>query len=173
MKICDLQNGDLLFVRGFSAMSKAIVNIEKDSKFSHVGIYFDGLIYHATKKYGVTKQNLSLYLDEEDCVVCVYRYPDLDVAKVKSEAEKYLGLPYNHSFYPDDKGFYCSEYVADILPVFDTVKMQFGDGEVLISEYWQNYYSELGLEVPVGQEGTNPNQLSQSDKLIYIDVLEF
>lgn len=58
-----LQNGDLLFMSDESELSKAI--IETTEKYSHVGIYFDGYIYHASKKKGVAKQKLEDYLTEE------------------------------------------------------------------------------------------------------------
>ena len=48
-----LKNGDLLFMSDESDFSKAI--IETTDKFSHVGIYFDHMIYHASRKHGVTK----------------------------------------------------------------------------------------------------------------------
>ena len=55
MTIASLKNGDLLFIRDSSDFSKAI--IKTISTYSHVGIYFDGMIYHASQKLGVSKQN--------------------------------------------------------------------------------------------------------------------
>ena len=54
MYINNLQNGDLLFMRDNSEFSKAIIETTKE--YSHVGIFFDGMIYHASRKYGVVKQ---------------------------------------------------------------------------------------------------------------------
>ena len=51
-----LQNGDLLFMNDESDLSKAI--IETTEKYSHVGIFFDGMFYHASRKRGVAKQKL-------------------------------------------------------------------------------------------------------------------
>ena len=172
MKISELKDGDLLFIRGLSDISKAITDIDRQSCYSHVGIYFDGMIYHATSKYGVVRQNITEYLNEEEREVSVYRYPLIDCAKVKAEAVKYLGLPYNHTFYPDGEGFYCSQYVSKILPVFDNVPMKFGDDTHEVSQFWADYFAELGVKVPLGLEGTNPFQLSQSDTLVFIDMLE-
>ena len=56
MNVSILQNGDLLFMSDQSEFSKAI--IETTEKFSHVGIFFDGMIYHASRKRGVAKQKL-------------------------------------------------------------------------------------------------------------------
>ena len=68
-----------------SDFSKAI--IETTSTFSHVGIYFDGMIYHATRKLGVAKQNLEEYLAEEKKEVFVYRYPEIDAEIADLEAK--------------------------------------------------------------------------------------
>ena len=51
-----LQNGDLLFMSDESELSKAI--IETTEKYSHVGIYFDGYIYHASRKKGSGKAEI-------------------------------------------------------------------------------------------------------------------
>ena len=71
-----LKNGDLLFMSDESDFSKAI--IETTDKFSHVGIYFDHMIYHASRKLGVAKQNLDEYLKEEKREVFIFRYPQID-----------------------------------------------------------------------------------------------
>lgn len=65
------------------------------------------------------------------------------------------------------------EIDAEILPIFDIIPMKFGDGEQEISDYWQKYYEELGMQVPVGQPGTNPGQLARSEKLRYIGKLDY
>ena len=88
-------------------------------------------------------------------------------------AEKYLGCQYNHSFYPDNGQFYCSQYIAEILPIFDVVPMKFGDCKKEISDYWKKYYEELEVPVPVGQLGTNPGQLAKSQKRHYIGKLDY
>ena len=60
---------------------------------------------------------------------------------------------------------YCSQYIAEILPIFETIPMKFGDGDQEISDFWSDYYRELGLPVPVNQPGTNPSQLAASPLL--------
>lgn len=164
MKIQDLQNGDLLFTVGQSEMAAAIRTAT--GSYSHVGIFFDGEIYHATLEKGVAHQPLSQLLEEGD-MYHVFAYPEIDAASVFKEAKSHLGKSYNASFCAESEGFYCSEYIAQILPIFETIPMQFGDEENLISNFWQVYYEDLGLAVPIGQPGTNPSQLAQSAKLIY------
>ena len=104
---------------------------------------------------------------EKEDIYHVFAYPEIDASAAFKEAKSHLGKPYNASFYPESEGFYCSAYIAQILPIFETIPMQFGDEENLISNFWQVYYEELGLAVPVGHPGTNPSQLAQSAKLIY------
>lgn len=166
-----LKNGDLLFMSDESDFSKAI--IETTDKFSHVGIYFDHMIYHASRKLGVAKQNLDEYLKEEKREVFIFRYSQIDAEIIKERAERYLGCEYNHSFYPDNGKFYCSQYIAEILPIFDIVPMKFGDGEKEVSDYWKKYYEDLGVPVPLEKPGTNPSQIAKSEKLKYIGKLDY
>lgn len=164
MKIQDLQDGDLIFTVGSSEIAAAIR--AATGSYSHVAIFFNGEIFHATQEKGVVNQDLSDFLQDED-VYDVYRYPAIEAEAAFKRAKLRLGKPYNFSFYPQSDSFYCSEYIAEILPIFDTIPMQFGDEENLISDFWQEYYWDLGLAVPLGQPGTNPSQLAQSRKLIY------
>lgn len=169
MRIRDLQNGDLLFMRDVSEMSQAIQ--KATGQYSHVAIYFDAMLYHATKDKGVIKQKLNDFLENDSHAIFVYHYPDIKVEQVQAAAEHLLGRPYNHSFYPDNGSYYCSQYIADILPIFETIPMQFGDDKHTISEFWQQYYDELGVAVPLNQSGTNPSQLAQSEHLQYLGEL--
>ena len=44
--------------------------------------------------------------------------------------------------------------------------MKFGNGEQEISDFWSEYYRELGLAVPLNQPGTNPSHLATSPLLV-------
>ena len=157
-----LENGDLIFVKNDSDIGQAIQ--ESTGKYSHVAIFLDGQVYHATAEGGVLAQSLEDFF-EHGKVYDLYRYEQIDCIEVKKRAESLLGAPYNASFYPDGDGFYCSQFVAEILPIFETIPMKFGDEEEEISPFWLNYYRELGLAVPLDQPGTNPSQLAQSPHL--------
>lgn len=172
IKTKDLMEGDLFFISDSSELSQAIKGIDLGSRFSHVGIFFDKMIYHADFKKGVIKQNLGLFLKDTEKEIFIFRCPLIsNFPDIKNHAEKFLGLPYNYSFYPDGKGLYCSQFIAKILPVFKTVPMKFGDGKKEISDYWKKYYEELGVPVPLNLEGTNPSQISQSENLVFIGKL--
>ena len=158
-----LENGDLIFVKDDSDIGQAIQ--ESTGHYSHVAILLDGQIYHASGKAGVVCQKLTEFLESE-CLYDIYSYPKIDIQKVKKRAIQHLGAPYNFPFYPDGGGFYCSQYIADILPIFETIPMKFGDEEQEISDFWRGYYKELGLSVPLNQPGTNPSQLAVSPLLV-------
>ena len=157
-----LENGDLIFVKDDSDIGQAIQ--ESTGNYSHVAIFLDGHVYHATVEGGVLAQVPEDFF-EAGKVYDIYRYEQIDCTEVKKRAESHLGAPYNASFYPDGEGLYCSQYIADILPIFETIPMKFGDEEEEISPFWIDYYKELGLVVPLDQPGTNPSQLAQSPHL--------
>ena len=157
-----LENGDLIFVRDHTEIGQAIQ--ASTGNYSHVAIFLDGKVYHATVEGGVLVQAPEEFF-EAGKVYDLYRYPKIDLKEVKKKAESFLGSPYNISFYPDGDGFYCSQFIAELLPIFETIPMKFGEDNQEISDFWRDYYRELGLAVPLNQPGTNPSQLAQSSQL--------
>ena len=159
-----LESGDLIFVKDLSDMGQAIQ--ESTGNYSHVAIFLDGQVYHATVEGGVLSQSPEDFFEAEK-VYDLYRYAKIDCPEVKKQAESLLGSPYNASFYPDGDGFYCSQFIAKLLPIFETIPMKFGDDTQEISDFWSEYYRELGLAVPLNQPGTNPSQLAASPLLVF------
>ena len=158
-----LENGDLIFVKDDSDIGQAIQ--ESTGHYNHVAIFLDGLIYHASGKVGVICQK-PIDFFESDCLYDIYYYPKIDIQKVKKRADQHLGDPYNFSFYPDGDSFYCSQFIAELLPIFETIPMKFGNDVQEISDFWREYYRDLGLPVPLNQPGTNPSQLATSHLLV-------
>ena len=158
-----LESGDLIFVKDDSDIGQAIQ--ESTGHYSHVAIFLDGKVYHATMEGGVVCQEPVDFF-KSDRVYDICRYPGIDLKEVKKLAVSFLGAPYNASFYPDGDGFYCSQFVAEILPIFEPIPMKFGDNMQKISDFWRDYYKELGLVVPLNQPGTNPSQLAASSLLV-------
>ena len=109
-----LENGDLIFVRDESDMGQAIQT--STGNYNHVAIYLDGMIYHASGQAGVVCQEPADFF-EPNHLYDLYVYPEMDIQSVKEKACKHLGAPYNASFYPDGASFYCSQYMAEILPI--------------------------------------------------------
>ena len=158
-----LENGDLIFVKDDSNIGQAIQ--ASTGNYNHVAIFLEGQVYHAMVEGGVLAQSPEEFF-EHGKVYDLYCYAKLNHKEVKKLAESFLGDPYNASFYPDGDGFYCSQYIAKILPIFETIPMKFGDGEQEISDFWRGYYQELGLSVPLNQPGTNPSHLATSPLLV-------
>ena len=157
-----LENGDLIFVKDDSNIGQAIQ--ESTGHYSHVAIFLDGQVYHATVEGGVLAQSPDEFFEHEK-VYDLYHYEQIDCTEVKKRAESLLGAPYNASFYSDGDGYYCSQFIAELLPIFETIPMKFGKGDQEISSFWEDYYRGLGLAVPLDQPGTNPSQLAQSPQL--------
>ena len=158
-----LENGDLIFVSENTEMGQAIQT--STGNYSHVAIFLDGFIYHATVEGGVLSQSPEDFFEAEK-VYDLYRYAAIDCPEVKKKAESLLGAPYNASFYPDGDGYYCSQFIAELLPIFESIPMEFGNDTQEISDFWSEYYRELGLPVPLNQPGTNPSQLATSPLLV-------
>ena len=158
-----LENGDLIFVKDLSDMGQAIQ--ASTGNYSHVAIFLDDSIYHATVEGGVLAQSPEDFFEVEK-VYDLYHYPKIDHKEVKKQAESLLGSPYNSSFYPDGDGYYCSQFIAELLPIFETIPMKFGSDTQEISDFWSEYYRELGLPVPLNQPGTNPSHLATSPLLV-------
>ena len=51
---------------------------------------------------------------------------------------------------------------AELLPIFETIPMKFGDEEQEISPFLGRLLQRAGLAVPLDQPGTNLSQLAQS-----------
>ena len=158
-----LENGDLIFVRDDSDIGQAIQ--ESTGHYSHVAIFLDEKVYHSSGKAGVVCQE-PRYFFESDCLYDIYSYPKIDIQKVKKRAVQHLGASYNFSFYPDGDGYYCSQFITELLPIFEPISMKFGDDIQEISDFWREYYRDLGLPVPLNQSGTNPSQLAASPLLV-------
>lgn len=179
-----LRSGDLVFVCADTtgmdaAISDATAN-DNTVNYSHVGIIeeSDGLLYviDASPKYGVSRWMLRQFCFENGTChfyrLKGYNNEDEWVAKAKN----CIGLPYDFYFLPDNGKYYCSELVADVCvdadgnPIFKAQPMNFRAADGTIPDYWVNLFDSLGVEVPQGVMGTNPNDLVRSGKLQRIDL---
>lgn len=122
-----LENGDLIFVRDGSDMGQAIQT--STGNYSHVAIYLDGMIYHASGQAGVVCQEPADFF-ESNHLYDLYVYPEMDIQSVKEELADILEHPTMLLSIQMQLGFYCSQYIAEILPIFETIPMKFGDGEL-------------------------------------------
>lgn len=184
----ELKTGDLLFMTHPACnLSQAIdqaTQTGKGTHFSHIGIVErEGetiKVYHSTPKKGVCCELLDQFLhaDENEVKATVYRLkaPFLKaVPQALNSARLLLGEVYNHSFLLSEPGYYCSEFIYKIYAsksIFHLYPMTFKDpvsGEFIPA--WVEYYERLGISMPEGRPGCNPNGMAASEKLELIGEL--
>lgn len=112
-------------------------------------------------------------------VVLAARLRDtLGVAWSVERALGFIGRPYDFNFMPDDSAFYCSELVQKCYRdsrgelVFKPIPMSFHDQSGRITPYWHDYYARQGLQVPEGEPGSNPGDLSRSAAICILGIVE-
>jgi len=190
----NLQHGDLLFNIHSSStdFGDAIVAATKGNSnvsISHVAIAMaeSGSIsvLEATGQHGVRVCPIDTFINNADHtpdgqpLILVARLKDRSTidASVK-RAMKYIGRPYDWVFSDTDDALYCSELVhlsfldSDGNHIFPQQPMSFHDSTGAILPYWIDYYKQRGLEVPEGAPGTNPSDISKSDKINIIPFNE-
>lgn len=138
-------------------------------------------IIDATIKHGVDRHPLDTMLkdftlkDGSLPVFIVKRLKDDSAAASYVEnAKRFLGRPYDVWFLEDNEAMYCSELVresyrtADGGYLFDSKPMNFKNSEGEFPLYWQQLFALIGQEIPQGQPGTNPQDMSESDRLTQV-----
>lgn len=184
-----LQTGDLLF-RGESSgqLSEAIDRVTQTSAethFSHVGLVkiAEDEIYvlHASPAGGTCRVSLNDFLHPEgdSVVVIAYRLKEnwqFAIPTAIERAEQMLGKPYNFSYILSDTAHYCSEFIYSAFApdsVFELNPMTFKDPQA--GDYyptWVDYYRKLGVDIPEGLPGCNPNGMAASEKLERLETIK-
>ena len=179
-----LLSGDLIFQENPDGAMTDAIEESTGGGFSHVGIVErcpEGLfVLEATTEGGVKRTPLKEFTDgsAHDAKgrpkVAVYRLDNFPVELKDSaivRAKRYLGKPYDYAYAQGTEALYCSELVWEVFMdedgghVFPTVEMNFNGPDWEISPYWTELFAKMGKPVPQGLPGTNPNDLSKSDKL--------
>lgn len=146
-------------------------------------------IIDATLKRGVARYPLDTFL--VDFTLKDGSLPSLKVARLPKEetraddcsryisnAKKYIGRDYDLWFLPDNEAKYCSELVrdsylgADGSFIFDAAPMSFRDSKGELPLYWEQLFASLGVPVPEGLPGTNPQDMLGCGKFAYIYNLD-
>lgn len=184
----DLKSGDLIFVgaktKNLSGAINRVTQRSSTKSYDHVGLIErnnDSLyILHASGDKGSHKELLQVFLSEQSDSVQmgVYRLKDPFQAAIPSAlqvANNSLGKPYNWTYVLNDSSYYCSDYIEIAFRqdhIFKLEPMTFiNPATKKIDKFWLTYYQKLGLEVPEGQLGCNPNGLAASDKLRFLGIL--
>lgn len=177
-----LRTGDLLFCNSTSGeLSKAIdqaTQTGKETHFDHVGIVEiqnDTVwVLHAAPKKGVCRETIGQFLtpEKEEVTATVYRLKDeysKAIPTAIQKAHSLIGQPYNFSYIFSDQGYYCSEYIYELFAadsIFTLNPMTFKNpqtGQFLAG--WVDHYKKLGIPIPEGEPGCNPNGIAASEKL--------
>lgn len=179
--INDLKEGDLLFCVAEKANSITDVTSGLDGRrIDHVAIFHtangEDFALEAIHK-GVCLTPIDSFMARRQDVVCARLRDTTGVAQSVERAMEYIGRPYDFYFMPSDSAMYCSELVQKCYKttggelVFKPVPMSFHDKTGTITAYWRDYYARRGLRVPEGEPGSNPGDLSRSDKIVIVGEL--
>lgn len=191
-----LRSGDLIFVGlpvGYDAQTgsmdaaiSASTGQEGALNLIHVAIAevkADSIfIIDATIAHGVDRHPLDTFL--KDFTLADGSYPEFIVKRVKGadadaaveRAKTFCGRSYDVYFLPDNEELYCSELVQKSYldaagnPVFESDPMNFKAPDGTLPPYWERLFGLLGMEVPQGLPGTNPQRMSQAGVLYEIPV---
>lgn len=183
--------GDLVFVVGSgSRMSEAITSStaagNEEAQYDHVGIVAEcdgGLfVIEALPQEGVTLTPWSQFVEAAPKVegkpgICVKRLTaGYDREAALRRALSYLGRPYDFEYDNDNQAIYCSELVwlsyldEKGAAIFGTVPMNFAGPDGKIPDFWLDLFEEMGLQVPQGEPGTNPNQIARDPRLVEVPL---
>lgn len=186
-----IRTGDLVFVgipadfdadeTSMDAAISAATGTDNPLSITHVAIIEltrDGIwIVDATPKRGVARRPLETFIEDntlEDGSLpefVVKRVDGVDPDAAVARAKVFCGRSYDLRFFPDNEEMYCSELIQQCyldengVPVFESRPMNFLASDGTMPPYWEQLFRELGMEVPQGVPGTNPQRLFESGRL--------
>ena len=183
-----LQTGDLLFRRKTGGkLSEAIDKVTQtaaETHFSHVGlteVVGDSVfVLHASPNGGTCRVSLQQFLNPpgDSTEVVAYRLKEqwqTAIPAAIKHAHAMLGKPYNFTYILSDTAHYCSEFIYRAFAgdsVFELNPMTFKDPATnQFFDTWIEYYQKLGVDIPEGLPGCNPNGMAASDKLERIGTI--
>ena len=157
-----LREGDLLF--HVVEKGNAITDVTP-GMIDHVAIYLgDHRVVEAVSR-GVVVTPLDSLVSQQGHYV-VGRVRQVDAKASISGAMSYLGRAYDWVYLYDNDEIYCSELVEHAYvdkrgrKIFIPIPMTFHDSTGLVTPYWEKYYYDRHMAVPVGPPGTNPGEMS-------------
>ncbi|MCH5307428.1 MAG: hypothetical protein J1E37_05055 [Prevotella sp.] len=157
-----LHTGDLLF--HVADKGNSITDVTP-GMIDHVAIVFcrDSVIEAVGR--GVTITPLDSLRSQQGYYI-IGRVKGVDARCSVNNARQYLGRAYDYLYLADNDEIYCSELVQLSFVdkqrnrLFAPVPMSFHDASGQITPYWTQFYAQRGMQVPEGQPGTNPGELS-------------
>ena len=181
-----IRNGDIVFrANTESDLSKAINDVTQTQEkfnYTHIGICEvvnnEVYVYHASSNRGVCKDLLSEFcqpIKNSYFIVDLYRINDFNEEQIDraiTKADALLDKSYNETYILEDEGYYCSEYIYELFKtdsVFTLEPMTFKESVTNnFHPVWVDYYSKLGIAIPEGQLGCNPNGMANNKNITLI-----
>lgn len=185
LQATDLRSGDLLFTGpglwGGDKLSTAIDEVTKtdmETSYTHMGMVEvrDSVVWvwHAAPEVGVSCESLERFLKRRHRAD-VYRLDDTLMSYVPAaldSARRFNGLPYDDAYLMDGRGHYCSGFVYTLFRsanIFELEAMTFKDPETgSYHPFWRAHYARLGVDIPEGLPGCNPNGMALSPHLRFV-----
>ena len=144
----------------------AIAEVKKDSVW----------IIDATLAHGVDRHPLDTFLKDfrfrgGEPVFIVKRPKGVDVKAAVKRAKTYCGRAYDVRFLEGNEDLYCTELVQlcyldkDGRQIFKSEPMNWLAPDGTMPAYWERMFGYLDMPVPQGLPGTNPQRMSESDRL--------
>ncbi|TLX72561.1 hypothetical protein E9993_17140 [Labilibacter sediminis] len=184
-----LKHGDILFrgnnIAGLSEAINEVTRTNKGTNYTHMGICVvedkNIWVIHASPTDGVIKEPLELFCQpnkDEAYNTDVYRLRqkfEEHIPKAIKKAHALIGSPYDSTYILESDGYYCSELIYEVFKedsVFAINPMTFINPKTqAFHEGWLEHYKELGIDIPEGKPGCNPNDMSTNSKLLFIKKL--
>lgn len=183
-----IRSGDMFFVvnqrMGLSGAINRVTQQSEEAAFDHVGMLevAGDTVYalHASAFRGSIREPLDSllkkdYTDKTSFVI--YRVNDTlqnSTSEAINRAKEMLGKPYNLSYVVNDTSYYCSDFVEQAyrhINLFKLEPMTFINPDTGQPDaYWARFYERLGMEVPEGKLGCNPNGLAANPRLERVGV---
>jgi hypothetical protein len=183
-----LKTGDLLFQKmncgELCDAIHAVTDGFNGNDFSHLGLVVienDTVFIIEAAGNAVRKVTLEQFSKNTETTMFVGRvkskYKKL-IPEVISFSKQQIGIPYDDDYLYDNDKYYCSELIYDAFlkaygkPFFELQPMTFKQPES--NEFfpaWVDYYQNLKIEIPEGEQGCNPGGISTSDKIIMVGKL--
>lgn len=150
---------------------------QSTGKYTHVAIVVCkdtvSYIYEALPSKGVICTKLNDWFEQLRSRVSYCEvHKAYDTARLVRQLYECLGMPYDPYFKPDNGMMYCSELVCECFydkhgnRLFSLNPMNFRDSNGVIPAYWQHHFDSLGVPVPQGMPGSNPNDMHDLTWLI-------
>jgi len=126
-------------------------------------------VIEAKSEEGVVLSSLESWKREKN----YHAYYFEELTSREKELEEYalslIGSPYNRYFLKENKGYYCSELIQDIVnkisesEIIPYEEMSFEDENQRISRFWIDYYEGSGYEIPNREDGSHPTLIASNN----------